>query len=201
MKSIEKAQNLLPLGYLFLVVLGILKESVFFHQIGINILKYSSIMDILISPIATLTSSPIILTFVFLLFVFHFCLPSILYRYKHKKWIIKRFELDKMKGEQSEGVLKRLFLNAAISILSIMLLSFFLGFGIGGGQIIAKRIKGNKLKYNYKLNYNSGESEDIYLIESNSAYYFYVAKGNPAVKIAPVGAIKSIELTKNKMLE
>ena len=192
MKSIEKAQNLLPLGYLFLVVLGILKESVFFHQIGINILKYSSIMDILISPIATLTSSPIILIVVFLMFVFHFCLPSILYRYKHKKWMIKRFELDKMKEEQSE---------AAILILSAMLLSFFLGFGIGGGQNISKKIRQNKLNYSYKLNYNSGESEDIYLIESNSAYYFYVAKGNPAIKIAPVGAIKSIELTKNKMLE
>ena len=201
MKSIEKAQNLLPLGYLFLVVLGILKESVFFHQIGINILKYSSIMDILISPIATLTSSPIILIVVFLMFVFHFCLPSILYRYKHKKWMIKRFELDKMKEEQSEVALKRVFLNAAILILSAMLLSFFLGFGIGGGQNISKKIRQNKLNYSYKLNYNSGESEDIYLIESNSAYYFYVAKGNPAIKIAPVGAIKSIELTKNKMLE
>lgn len=82
-----------------------------------------------------------------------------------------------------------------------MLLSFFLGFGIGGGQNISKKIRQNKLNYSYKLNYNSGESEDIYLIESNSAYYFYVAKGNPAIKIAPVGAIKSIELTKNKMLE
>jgi hypothetical protein len=201
MKSIEKAQNLLPLGYLFLVVLGILKESVFFHQIGINILKYSSIMDILISPIATLTLSPVILTIVFIMFAFHFCLPSILYRYKHKKWIIKRFELEEIKEEQSKAVLKQRFVNASVIILSVMLLSFFLGFGIGGGQTISKKIKLNKLSYNYKLNYNSGESEDIYLIESNSAYYFYMAKGNPAVKIAPVGAIKSIELTKNKMLD
>lgn len=51
MKSIEKLQNLIPLGYLFLVVMGILKESVYFYQLKINILKYSTIMDILISPI------------------------------------------------------------------------------------------------------------------------------------------------------
>ncbi|SFC98008.1 hypothetical protein SAMN05421780_1169 [Flexibacter flexilis DSM 6793] len=35
MKEFEKLQSLLPLGYLYLVVLGILKESVFFYQLGI----------------------------------------------------------------------------------------------------------------------------------------------------------------------
>jgi hypothetical protein len=36
MKNIEKIQHLLPLGYIFLVVLGIIKESVSFYQIGVQ---------------------------------------------------------------------------------------------------------------------------------------------------------------------
>jgi hypothetical protein len=42
----ENTQKLLPFGYLYLVVMGILKESIYYYQIGINILKYSTIMDI-----------------------------------------------------------------------------------------------------------------------------------------------------------
>jgi hypothetical protein len=61
MKLSENLQKLLPYGYLFLVVMGIIKESIFYYQIGINILKYTTIMDVLISPIATLTSNPVVL--------------------------------------------------------------------------------------------------------------------------------------------
>ena len=79
MKHIDKIQAILPLGYLYLVVLGILKETVFFYQIGINILNYSSIMDILISPIATCLSNPLIFIAVISFFVFCYYLPTILY--------------------------------------------------------------------------------------------------------------------------
>lgn len=201
MKSIEKLQNLLPLGYLFLVMLGIIKESVFFHQIGINILMYSSIMDILISPIATLTSHPIVLIAVVTMFIFHFYLPSILSKNSHKKWTIKTFELHKIKQGASEEEVKNYFVFVSIKMLSIMLLSFFLGFGIAGGWDVSKKIKSDKLEYDYKLNYNSGESEDIFIIGSNSVYYFYVSKGNKSVKIAPVGTIKDLEMTKNKKVQ
>nr|WP_309757508.1 hypothetical protein [Flavobacterium sp.] len=61
MKLSEIVQRTLPFGYLFLVVLGIIKESIYYYQVGINILKHSNIMDVLISPIADLTSTPIIL--------------------------------------------------------------------------------------------------------------------------------------------
>ena len=89
MKLSENLQKLLPFGYLFLVVIGILKESVFFYQIGINILKYSSIMDILISPIATLTSNPIILVAVIIVTTFCYAYPIVLAKRRNKKWAQK----------------------------------------------------------------------------------------------------------------
>lgn len=201
MKSIEKLQNLLPLGYLFLVLLGIIKETVYFHQIGINILKYSSIMDILISPIATITSHPVIFLAIIMIFAFHFYLPGLLFKYQNKKWIHKGFELDRMKEDSSVEEVKSHLVYMSIRTLSMVLLSFFLGFGLAEGFDASERIKNDKLKYDYKLNYNSGESEDVSILGSNSLYYIYMAKGNKSIKIAPVGTIKDIEMVKNKKLQ
>ena len=76
------------------------------------------------------------------------------------------------------------------------MLSFFLGLGVGGGHSLSNKIKKNKLEYKQKLTFNSGETQNIYLIDTNSAYYFYLTKGNSAIKIAPIGAVKNVELAK-----
>ncbi|MBB6005283.1 hypothetical protein [Arcicella rosea] len=200
MKFSESLQKILPFGYLFLVVMGILKESVFYYQIGINILKYSTIMDILISPIATLTAHPIILIALILVIVFAYALPTFLSKQSHKSWVQKISGI-KSKDEVSSEELSENLTNLFIKYLTIGLLAFFLGIGIGEGIGLSKKIKSNNLVYKHKLNYSSGDSEQVYLINTNSVYYFYLAKGNKAIKIAPIGAIKSIELTDNKMLK
>lgn len=198
MKYSDKLEKLLPFGYLYLVVLGLIKESVFHYLIGINILKYSTIMDILISPIATMTSHPIvligILVFVFLMIGY----AMLLKKNKHKPWVQKSLKLE---PNQTKEEVDNIFRDHAINFIAFGLLSFFLGVGIGNGTIVAKNIKSGKIEYSNKLNYNSGESEEVYLINTNSVYYFYIAKGSKTVKIAPLGAIKSLELTQNKKLQ
>ena len=200
MKLSENLQKLLPFGYLFLVVIGILKESVFFYQIGINILKYSSIMDILISPIATLTSNPIILVAVIIVTIFCYAYPTVLAKRRNKKWAQK---LATLKNEEdlNEEKVETHFTKIFVLLFAFALISFFLGIGIGEGIGLKKKIKGNKLTYNRTLTYGSGEAEEVYLISTNSVYFFYLSKGSNAVKIAPIGAIKHIDLTKNKMLD
>ncbi len=194
MIHIDKIQTLLPLGYLYLVILGILNETVFFYQLDINILKYSSLMDILISPIATLVSNPIIFIAIISLIIFSYKLPSILYNHGHKKWVIKIFELKKSKNEFSDSEIKNYYQLISIKTLAITLFSIYLGYGTAEGYYVTNQIKNNKVSFNSKLNYNTGESENIYIIESNSLYFFYVLKGEKHVKIAPVNAIKSLEL-------
>ena len=202
MKNIEKLQTLLPLGYIFLVILGIIKESLYYYQLGINIIPYSSIMDILISPIATITSHPVFMISIILVFAIHYKLPQFLLKYNHKKWVQKAFELKNINEPNliPQDEIKNEYIMISIRTLCSVLISLFLGFGFGGGYFLSKKIKKNELKYEYRLNYNSGESEDIFIINSNSVYYFYLAKGNKAIKITPVNSIKNIELIKNKML-
>lgn len=201
MKSIEKAQNLLPIGYLFLVLMGILKESILYYQLGINILKYSTIMDILISPIADLTSNPILLIAIIILFLLPFILTNYLAKKTDRKWVQKISGLNNTTAELTPEKIKNHFTKAYIMFIVIGLLSFFLGIGIGKGAKISKKIANNKLEYKDHINFNTGESENIYLIGSNSVYYFYLTKGSQTIKIAPVGTIKNIELTNNKMLK
>ena len=198
MKYTDRLEKLLPFGYLYLVVIGLLKESVFHYMLGINILKYSTIMDILISPIATMTSHPL---FLFGIIGYGFGMygyAMLLKKYRHKSWIQKSLKLNpNHTKEETDSV----FREHAINFIAFGLLSFFLGVGVGNGAIISKKIKSGNIVYNNKLNYNSGESEQVYMINTNSVYYFYLAKGNKAVKIAPLGAIKSLELTENKKLQ
>ncbi|QXU48989.1 hypothetical protein KYG33_19830 [Chryseobacterium sp. D764] len=201
MKFSEGIQKSLPFGYLFLVVMGILKESVFYYQIGINILKYSTIMDILISPIATLTAHPVILIALLVIVVSSFAFPSYLSKQsnKNKKWALKMASLKEHENMSKEAI-ENHFTNMFVRFLAMMLLSFFVGIGMGEGMTLTKRIKENRLKYDYKLNYSDDSSDLVHLIGSNSMYYIYLAKGNKTVKISPVGSIKSIELVNNKRL-
>lgn len=201
MKNIDKVQNLLPLGYLFLVILGIVKESIFYYQIGINITRYSSIMDILISPIAAITSHSIFFITILVLLIFHFNLPQILIKNEDKKWIHKFFGVTNIETGLSESERLDYYTIHTIKFLSVFLIWLFLGYGFADGKSISKKIRNNKLDYDYQLNYGDEKSENVYIIGSNTGYFFYISKGNPSIKIAPVGAIKNIELIKNRMLD
>ncbi|MEN2403110.1 hypothetical protein GKZ90_0025205 [Flavobacterium sp. MC2016-06] len=196
MKLPENLEKLLPLGYLFLVVLGIFKETIFYYPFNINILKYSSIMDILISPIATITESPIVLGAVIVLILISFAFFKFLSTQNQKKWVQKMSGIQN-RDQMDQEALTNHFLSFITVFLTVSLFSFFIGTGFGQRKKLQQRISQNKLKFESKLNYNSGESEQVYLISSNSLYYFYIKKGEEFIKIAPIGAIKNIQLKSN----
>jgi len=157
-------------------------------------------MDILISPIATLTSHPLIIVAVAILITASYAFPTYLSKRSHIQWVRKLSGLEN-KTELNEEELGNHFTMLFTKILAAMLLAFFVGIGAGEGLGLKKKINDGTLKYNNTLNYGGGEAEQVYLIGVNSEYYFYLAKGNNKIKISPVGAIKSMELTTNKMLD
>ena len=200
MKLSEIVQRTLPFGYLFLVVLGIIKESIYYYQVGINILKYSNIMDILISPIADLTSTPIILLgFVILILILSLA-SFLISKNFDKDWLKKKIGSKKPLADITEEEIRAYYGKYFISMFAFCLLCFFLGLGLGSGEKVASEISNNELKYGYEITFGDDQTKEIYLIGSNSSYYFYMEKGNKNVKIAPVGAIKSVEITNNKVL-
>ena len=200
MKLSEIIQKTLPFGYIFLVVLGIIKESIYYYQVGINILKYSNIMDVLISPIADLTSTPIILMGFTILILVLYVANLLISKNFNKEWLKKKIVSAKPLADITEEDVRAYFGKYLISMFAFCLLCFFLGLGLGSGSKVASKISKNELKYNYEVTFGDGQTKEIYLIGSNSSNYFYVEKGNKNVKISPVGSIKSIEITINKVL-
>jgi hypothetical protein len=190
-------EKLLPFGYLIIVVLGIVKESVFYYQLGINILRYSNLMDVLLSPISDLTSHPLILFslvgYVLLAYLWY----SYLSRHPESKWANSFLKTNNLNYTLSEEELKIRVGNQFLGFLILGVMAFFLGVGIGNGRAVAKKIANGQVKYKNTITYNSGETKQVYLIGSNSANYFYVEQGNRNVQISPVGAVKTIEYLKD----
>lgn len=198
MRFSQDLQKLLPFGYLFLVILGIARESIFYNQLGINILNYSTIMDILISPISILTSHPLVfIIFILLILSLYFIIYFLSKNYK-KNWIKKFLGSKSDLSTLSELEVKTHFGNKFIGLVAIGLVSFFLGIGIGNGKGIAERNESGSLKYTTNLTFNTNEKDEVYLIGSNSANVFYYSKDNKNVKISPVLSIKSIEILNKK---
>lgn len=203
-KLIERLQTLLPLGYLYLIILGILRDGVFFYMLGINFLKYSSIMDILISPLAQITSQPIILVTLIVMVIGFVIYYNFLANNSHKKWVRDSLvgkKYLKKNPDSSDEALKIHIKQQVYFAIAFMISAFFLGGGVGMGITVKEKIANNTLKIKHRITDDSGNQKDIYLIDSNSAYYFYVEKGSKIVTIVPVGSIKKIELINNKMFE
>lgn len=193
-RNLEKILQFLPLGYLYLIILGILKESLCYNQLGINYLNYSSIIDTLIGPIADLTSSFEITIAVITIIILLVCLNFILNKFYDKK--ISQKIVGLKENNLSEKEIKTHIRNWIYIFVAIGLLSFFLGIGWGKGHKIDNKIKTGKIEYNRIFKFNSGESKEVFLIGSNSQYYFYTTKTNKNIKIAPIASIEEIEVIK-----
>lgn len=198
MKVGEALQKFIPFAYLYLVVLGIIKESVFYYFFDVNILKYSNLMDILISPVSDITSNPIILGAVVAILVLSYVSMRIISRYNNKAWARKIVGIKDPTEFISEEDMQKKTGSGLIGMIAAAFLSFFLGIGLGSGQKISAKIADNTIKHQHNLNFNTGEKKHIYLIGANSANYFYVEKGNQNIQISPVLSIKNIEILKNE---
>lgn len=198
MKYLEKIQSLLPLGYIYLIILGLLKETILFYPLGVNILKYSSITDILISPISDMISNPILIFIVLSVVLLFFLFQTLLIRHRHKNWVQQLLKNYRMNPELDKRELTKALIPAFVMLAGFELLALFVGLGIGQGQKIKKRMDSQTLKQNYILTTGSGEASPIYLIDINSIYYFYVKKDEKQVKIAPIGSINTLEVINKK---
>lgn len=189
--SLSEIQGVLSIGYVYLILLGILNETLYYNQIEINILNYSSILDVLISPIATLTSKITkLIVFILLLFL-AFTIPATLAKKKDTNWFKKSFKLDET---LSENEVKSKLLKLFLVLFAIGLFGLFIGAGSKKGEIISEKIKNKKLDYNDKIKFITGEVLKVEIVGINSTYIFYLEKENQKVQISPIsGIIKGIE--------
>lgn len=184
-------QDYLSLGYLYLLLLGITTDSIYFGFIGINILEYSTIVDVILSPVIYLTKSLTFPLVIFLTPILGIGLMHLRNRQAQKKAAAafpKKEEATELENAKA-GSQRVLLVFVAVTIFSA-----YFGYGLGGGQAMKERIQSGSFKLNHQLTFNDGEELDIYLIDHNSLYVFYVTENSKSVTVSPVeGNIKKIE--------
>lgn len=157
-------------------------------------------MDVLLSPISVITIHPLVTLIFIALFAYPFFQQRMFIKHHNKKWAKYVFGIKKEDFNVEDEASKDFLFNKLILSIAYIYLSLFIGFGFAKGRTMYDEITENKLSYQDKLYFNTGDSKNVYLIDSNSAYYFYIPEGSHNIEIAPVGSVKFFEMIKNKRL-
>ncbi|MES3017658.1 MAG: hypothetical protein V4721_07765 [Bacteroidota bacterium] len=161
-------QEYLSLGYIYLILLGLLTEVFYYNFIGINIMDYSSLSDVLLSPIKLLARNVVIV---------YALLTGFVVLFVYIKWILPKFQ-----GADAAVITPdKLGIAAAI-----MVLFFYLGLGIGMGSKYGKQLKAGKTMPDHEITFANGENRQVKIMGRNSAYLFQVSKGSTQVAVIPI---------------
>lgn len=180
--------ELLPLGYLYLLMLGIANESIHFGLLGVNVLEYSNALDVLLSPIALITGELAVLAVVVLV-------PLFLWPYLALfQWWARKHPTEKNR-KLRERPLGRLWL----SMCAASLFFAFLGLGIGQGYSQGQTLRAGELEPDTRIVFSNGPEIEAYVVGVNSGYAFYVLEGETEVTISPIADnIQSIRAIANE---
>lgn len=179
----------LPIGYIYLILLGIVSDSIYYGILGINIMSYSNILDVLLSPIINITSN-LVLAIVFI------GLP--LFCYFYLLLIKKLSEKKKNAATQKKNLFTSLsFIQVWVILTAFSIFSAFMGLGLGGGFATKKSLESKDFNLSHKLSFNDGETIRVKVIGNNGSYIFYVLKDQSQVIVSPIlNNIKKIETIK-----
>lgn len=168
-------QEYFSIGYLYLFVLGMVSESIIYKLLGINIINFSSITDVLLSPLRMILG--------------HTMIPLVVFgmmglSYLYFKKVVPYFEKDKSKLQHSDPV-------GMLRFQAFFLFSVYLGLGIGRGGAIKENLAKGNVKANFHLIFTNGKALDVQVIGQNTSYLFYIEKGGKSVVISPLANVFS----------
>ena len=185
-KRQRSLQDYLSIGYLFLIVCGLVKDIIYYNFLDINIIKYSSVIDILLSPIAFVATNKVGPFFILLLMPLVYWVNSNMLKihefWKRKGWYSKKTDivkLDKLYSKPASG-------DGFLILLAILIFSFFLGSSIGRGPKILEKIKDKTQEADHRIVFSDNETVMVRILGQNSQFIFYVQPKSDKVIIAPL---------------
>lgn len=54
-------QDYVSLGYIYLLGVGVMPDAIYYQKLGVNVLHFTSVLDVLVSPIAFMVKRPVII--------------------------------------------------------------------------------------------------------------------------------------------
>ena len=169
-------QEYLSLGYLYLIIVGILGDVIYYKFFNITILNYTSITDVMLSPINILfTRLKTLIAFVVVL-----SLAYVIFKY-----IVPRYQSEEVK-EKNAKMLEEHGAAPQYFILALFVFSMFMGFGLGRGQKLSNQIAENNVVPTHEIHFSNDQIERVKVIGQNSMFIFYAKEGETEVMIAPL---------------
>ena len=188
-------QDYLSIGYVFLLILGVLYEAIYYKFLGVNIFEYSSILDVLISPVSVITGDLKLLVGLSLCVVLAIAYAKLLPKFYN--WLSKRKKYQSGKNKEKLDKTRKAFRENSKQLVLVMIALYiigaFVGFGIGRGGKTKKRIENNEIKITHQVTFDNGDTQKVHMLGKNSLYIFYVEENEKEVLISPIeGNIKTI---------
>lgn len=180
-------QDYFYIGYLYLIILGILSDAIFYGILGVSYLNYTTILDALMSPLSLLTNNWLLSLFLsvmcWLMYLYFTKWMFTLYNYlRSKKWYRKISNIEKWDKKYEEMKKKKNLVQSLMFIFFLLFVSMRTGMGIGKNQ----RFKTKEITPNYTLVFKDNTRLDVLKVGQNSAYFFYFIPGEKVMTVTPI---------------
>ncbi|WP_439127416.1 hypothetical protein [Polaribacter sp.] len=180
-------QDYFYIGYLYLIILGIVSDAIFYGIFGVSYLNYTTILDALISPISLLTNNwRITLILIFMFWIMHLYFSRWMFKmyayFREKKWYQKIYNIEKWDKKYEKLKQRKNQLPGLMFIFFLLFVSMRTGMGIGMKQKFSKQ----DAVPNYTLVFKDNTKLDVRKIGQNSAYFFYFIPGEKEITATPI---------------
>lgn len=192
-------QDYFYIGYLYLIILGIVSDAIFYGIFGVSYLNYTTILDALISPVSLLTNNWFISLFLAIMFwLMHMYFSKWMFKIyaylRVKKWYQKIYNIEKWDKKYEKLKNKKNVLPGMMFIFFLLFVSMRTGMGIGTKQKLSEQ----EIVPNYTLIFKDNTRLDVKKVGQNSAYFFYFIPGEKVITATPIADnLKQIKVLQN----
>jgi len=193
-------QDYFYIGYLYLIILGIVSDAIFYGIFGVSYLNYTTILDALISPISLLTNNWFISLFLSLMFwLMYMYFTKWMFKFyaylRVKKWYQKIYNIEKWDKKYEALGKKKNMLPGMMFMFFLLFVSMRTGMGIGTKQ----KLNTKEIIPDYSLIFKDNTQLDVKKVGQNSAYFFYFIPGEKVITATPISDnLKQIKVLKKK---
>lgn len=192
-------QDYLSLGYVFLLVVGLFHETIYYSFLGVNILEFSSLLDVLMCPVSVITGNLVLGLAVVICVVGVLFATTLLPKHYQKLAKKEKYQSGKRKEKLDKSIAALKAKNSTLIFTVFYVFSMYVGLGVGRGTGTRSKINKEEIKLTHELVFKDGEREKIKMLGKNSLYIFYVTQEKREVTIAPIdGNVKKISKLKKE---
>lgn len=188
-------QDVVSIGYLYLLAVGLVSDSIYYGFLGITILSYSDVLDVLLSPVTYLEREPRFFL-VIVAMTIGVTAQIAWQRRRHARRASEPAYIERLGGEDKVVQTSRNQRRMQVILPAIVIFAGYAGYAAGAARPLAQRLAAGTLTPDHRLAFADGDTVQARVLGSNSNFIFYVRDGSRRVTISPfkenVAAIEAL---------